>query len=79
VDLIYPAPRLVDLLFQLRLKRLEPKAIQIVHPDVTTKGNLVMVEAIKGGKEEVRIMEPLFVYDLNGNYSKEMKRILAVS
>lgn len=79
VALIYPASRLIDLVFQLRMHKLEPKMIQTIYPNRASKGNLVIVEAIKGGKTEVKIMEPLFVYDENGDYTKEMKRVLALT
>lgn len=78
VALIYSAFRLADLIFQMRLKKLEPKMIRFIHPNVLSEGNLVMVEARKGGKEELKILRPLFVYDLTGGYSQELKNILTM-
>lgn len=78
VTIIYPASRLVDLFFHMRSKKLEPKMLRIVYPDMQSKGNLAIVEAMKGGSEGILILEPIFVYDLNGDYSDEMKKILTM-
>jgi tRNA1Val (adenine37-N6)-methyltransferase len=74
-DLVYPATRLVCLLTALRKHGLEPKRLQIVHSYPGGPGQLVMVEAQKGGGEELAVLPPFFVYrESGGEFSPEMAR-----
>jgi tRNA1Val (adenine37-N6)-methyltransferase len=72
---IYPASRTVDLLVTLRESNLEPKRIQMVHSSEKEDARLVLAEGVKGGRKELRVLEPLFVYDLKGHFTKEMEKI----
>lgn len=75
---IYPASRTVDMLLILRESDLEPKRIQNVHSNAKEDAKLVMAEGVKGGRRELRVLKPLFVYDLGGRYTKEMERIYSM-
>jgi tRNA1Val (adenine37-N6)-methyltransferase len=75
VDLVYPAERLAALLAALREAELEPKRLQVVHSFPGGPGKLVLVEALKGGGEELEILPPFFIYQQQGGeYSPEMAR-----
>ncbi len=73
--LVYPAVRLVDLITYLRKSRLEPKRLRLAHPNVGKGAKLILIEAIKGGGPGLEIHPPLFIHDLNGQYSEEMRSI----
>lgn len=73
--LIYPACRAGSLLNTLSRLRLEPKRLQIVYSDPESEGGFVLVEAIKGGGEELKIMPPFFIYDRCGEYTPEMQAL----
>jgi tRNA1Val (adenine37-N6)-methyltransferase len=75
---IHPASRIVDMLFTLRTSNLEPKCIQMIHSNASEDARLVRVEAVKGGRKELRVLKPLFVYDLEGNPTKEIQGIYAI-
>lgn len=75
---IYPASRMVDMLLILRESDLEPKRIQIVHSNAGEDAKLVMAEAVKGGRRELRVLKPLFVCDLEGRPSQEMEEFYAM-
>ena len=67
---IYPAARGAALLATLRQHQLEPKRLQVAHPYPGAEGVLFLVEAVKGGGEELTVLPPLYVYDhLGGDYS----------
>ena len=72
---VYPASRTVDMLLTLRESGLEPKQLQVVHSRAGERARLVMAEAIKGGRREVKILTPLFVYDRGGQYTKDMEKV----
>ncbi|MDI6777457.1 MAG: tRNA1(Val) (adenine(37)-N6)-methyltransferase [Syntrophales bacterium] len=69
---IYPAIRMVELLFQMRTNRLEPKKLRLVHANCFSKGEFILVEGIKGAGEELEILPPLVIYEENGRYSEAM-------
>jgi tRNA1Val (adenine37-N6)-methyltransferase len=60
--LIYPASRVVDLLYTLRSQRLEPKRLQFVHPHLDEGAKFILVESIKASGVELRILKPLFLH-----------------
>jgi tRNA1Val (adenine37-N6)-methyltransferase len=72
VCIIYPASRLVELIFQMRLASIEPKRLQMVHSNDCSQGVFILVEGIKGGREEIEILPPLCIYGANGAYSEVM-------
>lgn len=74
-DLVYPAERAAALLATLRGVGLEPKRLQVVHSFPGGPGKLVLVEALKGGGEELEVLPPFFIYrEQGGGYSPEMAR-----
>jgi len=64
--------RLVDLMFYCRQYKLEPKYLQFVHPTYNKKPNLLLLECIKAAKPELKILDPLYVYDKEGKYTDEI-------
>ena len=46
-----------------------------MHPGPNKNANLVLVKGIKGAKHELKVVEPLYVYDEDGNYTKEIDYI----
>jgi len=73
--LVYPAARVGVLLAALKNKGLEPKRLQMVHSHPGGRGRLVLVEAIKGGGEELVVLPPFYINTSpGGSYSAEMRR-----
>jgi tRNA1Val (adenine37-N6)-methyltransferase len=66
--MIYPAPRVADLMRGLSKYRLEPKRVQFVHSREGDEARLVLVEALKEGHAQVKILPPFFLYDSSRNY-----------
>lgn len=73
--IIYPATRIVDICSRMRGTSIEPKRIQIVHSHAHRRGEFVLVEGIKGGREEVEILPPWSIYAENGAYTEAMTRL----
>jgi len=72
VCLIYPAKRMVELIYRMRCQRLEPKRCRIVHSDLQSRGEFILVEGTAGGREELLMEPPLCIRDPGGNYSAAM-------
>lgn len=67
--------RLVDIMVLMRKYHIEPKSIRMVHPKMRDVANLVLVMGKKGAKSELRVMDPLYVYDDAGVFTKEIDYI----
>jgi len=72
---IYPARRTAGLISAMRETGLEPKRLQVVYSYPGDEGSFVLVEAVKDGGEELKILPPFFIYDQARRYSPEMQRL----
>ncbi|HUN56337.1 MAG TPA: methyltransferase [Smithella sp.] len=72
---IYPARRLVELVYLFRNSGIEPKNMRLVFSDNISEAQFVLVEGKNGSKEQLKIESPLFIYDRDKNYSEAMKGI----
>ncbi len=73
--MVHRPERLVDVIWLMRKYNIEPKYLRFVHPSFRKKPNLVLIKGNRGGKPYLKIMDPLYVYDQNGQYTDEIKRI----
>lgn len=73
---VHRPSRLADFIELMRKYRLEPKRIQLVHPKEGKEANILLIEAIKDGKKDLKVEAPYFVYDDVGEYTKELKVLL---
>ncbi len=73
--IIYHPSRLVELIEVLRKKKMEPKRLRFVHSNIQTEAKMVLVEAVKNGRAEMKIENPLFLYKERGVYTDEMKKL----
>lgn len=73
--MVHRPQRLGEIITLMRKHSLEPKRIRFVHPRVHMEANMVLVEALRDGKPEVRLLPPLIVYQENGNYTQEIRDI----
>ena len=71
--LIYTAARLTDILFRMRTDGIEPKFIRMVHSHQDTEAALILVEGVKGGRPDLKIAPPLFIYDKKNDYTDEVE------
>jgi tRNA1Val (adenine37-N6)-methyltransferase len=72
VYIIYPVTRMVGLLSSMRTAGMEPKRLRIVHSHSASRGEFVLVEGIKNGREELEVLPPLTVYSEDGQYTEAM-------
>lgn len=73
--MVHRAERLVDIMYLLRKYKLEPKVVRFVHPKEKEKPNLILVKAVKGANEFLKIEKPLIVQNGNGEYTEEINEI----
>jgi len=70
--MVHKPHRLADIIAELRLFKLEPKALRFVHPRAEKPPGLVLVEAVKNSNPGVAVLPPMIVYDENGAYTPEI-------
>ncbi len=73
--MVHRPERLADIIATLREYRIEPKVIKFVYPKINKKPNLVLIKSTKYGNSFLDIKEPIIVYDGNGEYTDEIKKI----
>lgn len=72
--MVHRPSRLADLCYHGRELGLEPKRMQFVSPDKMRAPNILLLQFVKGGGKELRLSDPLFVYDEEGKYSPQVLR-----
>ncbi|MNK57468.1 tRNA1(Val) (adenine(37)-N6)-methyltransferase [compost metagenome] len=75
VTMVHKPQRLGEIISLLRQYRLEPKLIRFVHPRKHMEANIVLIEALRDGKPDMRILPPLIVYQEEGQYCPEIMDI----
>lgn len=75
VAMVHRSSRLADIVTQMRAYRMEPKRIRFIHPKPNTEANMVLIEAIRDGKPELRVLPPLTVYNEKQEYCSELMKI----
>ncbi|MCZ8517530.1 tRNA1(Val) (adenine(37)-N6)-methyltransferase [Paenibacillus filicis] len=72
VAMVHRPSRLIDICCTMRQYRLEPKRIRFVHPRADMEANMVLIEAMRDGKPEIRTLPPLIVYKQGTEYTEEL-------
>ncbi len=72
---IYPAKRMAEMIVRMRDCRIEPKRLRIVHSRPGGMGVFLLLEGVKGGREELALLPPLYLYGEGEAYSPEMTAI----
>lgn len=73
--LVHRPDRLVDLMVLLRSYKLEPKRLRMVYSSVNREPKLILIEAVKNGRPFLKVDKPLYIYEENGEYTKEILEI----
>ena len=67
--------RLAEIMVVLTKYHLEPKRMQLVYPYIDKEPNMVLIEAVRGGKSRMQVEKPLIVYEKPGVYTKEIYEV----
>lgn len=75
VYMVHRADRLVDIMNVARIKKIEPKELTMVQPYDRKSANLVLMKFIKGANRELKIKDPIVVYDADRKFSAKIDEI----
>ncbi|PYG89194.1 tRNA1(Val) A37 N6-methylase TrmN6 [Ruminiclostridium sufflavum DSM 19573] len=73
--MVHRPERLADIICSMRNNGIEPKYLRFVHPKPYKKPNMILIKGNRGGKPELKVQEPLYVYNQDGTYSDEINKI----
>lgn len=67
--------RLADIFRSLNAHGLEPKRLRMVQPTADKEPNMVLVEAVRGGRPRLKVERPLVIYGRPGVYTDEVRQL----
>ena len=70
--MVHRPHRLIEIITALTKYKLEPKRMKMVHPFVDKEANMVLIEAVRGGKSMIKVEAPIVVYQEPGVYTQEI-------
>ncbi len=73
--LVHRPFRLAEIIRTLSQYQLEPKRMRLVYPYVDREPNMVLLEAVRGGRARMTVEQPLIVYERPGVYTREIHEI----
>lgn len=73
--MVYPAPRMLEMMCAMQAVHLEPKRFRLIYPAAHKPANLVLIEAVKDARPMLHPEPPLIVYKADGSMTPELKHI----
>ena len=70
--MVHRPHRLIEIITALTKYKLELKRMKMVHPFVEKDANMVLIEAVRGGKSMIKVEAPIVVYQEPGVYTQEI-------
>ena len=70
--MVHRPHRLAEIITALKTYKLEPKRMKLVHPFADKEANMVLIEAVRGGKSMMKVEAPIIVYREPGVYTQEI-------
>ncbi|QNO14901.1 tRNA1(Val) (adenine(37)-N6)-methyltransferase [Alkalicella caledoniensis] len=73
--MVHRPERIVDICYLMRHYKLEPKRIRLVQSRPDSTPRILLIEGIKGGKPGLITLPTLIIYEQDGSYTEEVKKI----
>ena len=73
--MVHRPERLVDIMSIMRKYKIEPKLLRMVYSNVNSEPKMVLIKGIKNAKPFLKVENNLYIYDKEGNYTKEVMKI----
>ncbi len=73
--MVHRPQRLADIMCLGRSYKLEPKKIQFIQSGYNKKPNLLLIEFRKSAQPELLFLDPIVIYDQDGNYTEKVLEI----
>lgn len=76
--MVYRPERLCSLLRAFEAAQLAPKRLRMIHAHADKPPSAVLLEGKKGANEGLQVLPPLLIYEQNGDYTDEYKKIYLI-
>lgn len=73
--MVHRPDRIADIITLMRKHKIEPKRIQMIHPNTKKAPNIVLIEGQRDGGAFLKWEPPIYVYNDEGGYSDQIKKI----
>lgn len=73
--MVHRVDRLIDIIETMKKYSLEPKRIQFCYTKIEKEGKILLIEGVKNGNPNLRILPPLIAHDNDGNYSETVLKM----
>ena len=73
--LVHRPFRLAELMVTLSAHKLEPKRMRLIYPYADREPNMVLLQAVRGGRPRLQVDKPLIIYKEPGVYTDEIYEI----
>ena len=73
--LVHRTERFFELTNLLMSNNIMPKRVRFIYPKETSESNLFMLEAVKNGKNGMKLESPLYVHNDDGSYRDEILKM----
>ena len=75
ISMVHRTERLLEVLDALKSNNLVPKKLQFIYPNYDKESKLFMVEAVKNGKDGLKLLSPLYIHNDDGTYRDEILKV----
>jgi len=76
--MVHRPNRLTEIITVMENQGIKPSRIRFVHPFVDKEANIILIEGIRGGRNDVVIEKPVIIYKSPGVYTDEIYEIYKV-
>jgi len=73
--IVHRPERLIDIFELMRKHKIEPKRVQMIHPNTKKPPNIVLVEGQRDGGAFLKWDEPIYVHNEDGSYTSQINKI----
>lgn len=75
IYMVHRPERLVDILTVMRNYKIEPKILRFVFSNKNSEPKLILIKGIKNAKPFLKVLNNLYIYKEDGQYTEEIKKI----
>ncbi len=75
IAIVHRPERLIDIMEQMKKNNIEPKKIQFIYPGINKEANILLIEGVKNGKPGLKVLNPIYSHQDNGEYTEEIKKM----
>ena len=74
--MIHRTERFIEIIEKMKEYHLEPKRVQFIYPKEGKNSDLFLIEAVKNGKNGLKMLYPLIIHKDDNTYTDEVSKIL---